>query len=218
MIKIMKRGNQKSALLCDASFSAIPLLQALKTKGIFVAVCGSRSGDPCHTLADVSFDIDYSDKKKLLEIFTDNHFNYLVPGCTDVSYISCAWVANQLDLPGYDDELAVRVINHKDEYRKIGKEMGYPIPAYETSVENFKKLNFPALLKPMSSFSGRGIIRFEKYPALKRFIEKGEFLALEGNVLLEEFVVGDLYSHSAFLQSGKILTDFFVNEYCTIHP
>jgi hypothetical protein len=214
----MKLHNKKSVLLCDASFSSIPLLKALKDKGLYVGVCGSRLSDPCHSLADASFDIDYSEKKKLLKVFTDNHFNYLVPGCTDVSYISCAWVAGKLNLPGYDDDSAVKVINHKNEYRKIGKAMGYPIPPYETSVERFSSLNFPALLKPMSSFSGRGIIRFEHYSALKRFIDKGKFIGLEGNVLLEEFVMGDLYSHSAFLKSGKILIDFFVNEYCTIHP
>lgn len=218
MTKMMKPKHQKSALLCDASFSAIPLLQALKAKGLFVAVCGSRAGDPCHELADASFDIDYSNKKKLLKIVADNHFDYLVPGCTDVSYISCAWVANQLGLPGYDGDQAVRVMNHKNEYRKFGKAMGYPIPAYETSVENFKKVSFPALLKPINSFSGRGIIKFDKYSSLRSFIDRGELLAIEGSVLLEEFAKGDLYSHSAFLKSGKIFTDFFVNEYCTVHP
>lgn len=218
MAKIMKPKNKKSALLCDASFSAIPLLEALKAKELFVAVCGSRSEDPCHTLADASFDIDYSNKKKLLKLVADNHFDYLVPGCTDVSYISCAWVADQLDLPGFDDERAVRAINHKDEYRELGKAMGYPIPAYETSVDNFKNVSFPALLKPMSSFSGRGIIKFDKYFSLRSFIDRGEFLALDGNVLLEEFAKGNLYSHSAFLKSGKIITDFFVNEYCTVYP
>lgn len=214
----MKPKNKKSALLCDASFSAIPLLEALKEKGLFVAVCGSRSGDPCHALADASFDIDYSNKKKLLKLVADNHFDYLVPGCTDVSYISCAWVADQLGLPGYDDERAVRAINHKDQYRELGKTMGYPIPAYETSIDNFKNVSFPALLKPTSSFSGRGIIKFDKYSSLRSFIDRDEFLALDGNVLLEEFAKGNLYSHSAFLKSGEIITDFFVNEYCTVYP
>lgn len=218
MAKMMKPKYQKSALLCDASFSAIPLLQALKAKGLFVAVCGSRSGDPCHALADASFDIDYSNKKKLLKIVADNHFDYLVPGCTDASYISCAWVAHRLGLPGYDGDRAVRVINHKDEYRKFGKAMGYPIPAYETSVENFKKVSFPALLKPINSFSGRGIIKFDKYASLRIFVDRAEFLELKGNVLLEEFANGGLYSHSAFLKAGKISIDFFVNEYCTVHP
>ena len=214
----MIKKNRKSALLCDASFSAIPLLEALRAEGLFVAVCGSRAGDPCHALADASYDFDYSNKKKLLKVVKENHFDYLVPGCTDVSYISCAWVAEKLRLPGFDSEMAVKVINLKDEYRKIGKEKGYPIPVYETEVENFKKLKFPALLKPMSSFSGRGIVRFEKYSQLKDFIDRGEFAALRDNVLLEEFAKGQLYSHSAFLKAGKITKDFFVNEYCTIHP
>jgi len=135
-----------------------------------------------------------------------------------VSYISCAWVAGKLGIPGYDPEETGQLINHKDRYRVFSKKMGYPIPRFETEAENFKEMQFPALLKPWSSFSGRGILRFDKYSSLKRFIDCGDFAPLRGNVLLEEFVNGQLYSHSAFLKSGKIVFDFFVNEYCTIHP
>ena len=137
--------HKKSVLLCDASFSAIPLLEALRAKGFFVAVCGLRSGDPCHALANTSYIFDYANKKKLLKVVKENSFDYLVPGCTDVSYISCAWVARQLGLPGYDNERSVRVINHKDEYRKLGKECNYPMPAFETEPANFKNLKLSAI-------------------------------------------------------------------------
>ena len=213
-----KNIYKKSVLLCDASFSAIPLLETLQAEGFYVAVCGSRPEDPCHALADKSYTFDYANIKKLLKIFKDNNFDYLVPGCTDISYTSCAWVARKLGLPGYDNEHAVRVINHKDEYRKLGKDQNYPIPAYETQSNNFKDLNFPALLKPVSSYSGRGILRFEKYSQLRKFLDSGESLLPQDQFLLEEFISGQLYSHSAFLEAGKIKIDFFVNEYCTVHP
>jgi biotin carboxylase len=213
-----KNIYKKSVLLCDASFSAIPLLETLQAKGFYVAVCGSRPEDPCHALADKSYTFDYANIKKLLKIVKDNNFDYLVPGCTDISYTSCAWVAMKLGLPGYDNEHAVRVINHKDEYRKLGKDQSYPIPAYETQSNNFKDLNFPTLLKPVSSYSGRGILRFEKYSQLRKFLDSGTSLLPQDQFLLEEFVSGQLYSHSAFLEAGKIKIDFFVNEYCTVYP
>lgn len=213
-----KKTYQKSVLLCDASFSAIPLLNALQAKGFYVAVCGSRPEDPCHSLADKSYTFNYANTKKLQKIVKDNNFNYLVPGCTDISYKSCAWVARNIGLPGYDNELAVRVINHKDEYRKLGKDQNYPIPAYETESKNFKNLNFPALLKPINSYSGRGILRFENYSQLRNFLDSAENLLPQDQSLLEEFITGQLYSHSAFLEAGKIKTDFFVNEYCTVYP
>jgi hypothetical protein len=37
-------------------------------------------------------------------------------------------------------------------------------------------------------------------------------------VIAEEFIDGKLYSHSAFIKNGKIVVDFFVNEYCTVYP
>jgi hypothetical protein len=214
----MDKKYQKSVLLCDASFSSIPLLDALQAKGFYVAVCGSRPEDPCHTLADKSYIFDYANTKKLQKIVKDNNFDYLVPGCTDISYKSCAWVAGKLALPGYDNQHTVGVINHKDEYRKLCKDQNYPIPAYETEFKNFKNLNFPVLLKPVRSYSGRGILRFEKYSQLRKFLVSAENLLPQDHSLLEEFVSGELYSHSAFLEAGKIKIDFFVNEHCTVYP
>ena len=36
-------------------------------------------------------------------------------------------------------------------------------------------------------------------------------------VLLEEFVVGTLHSHSAFILNNNILDDFFVDEFCSVY-
>lgn len=212
----MPKLRKKSALLCDAGFSALPILESLKQKGLSVAVCGARPSDPGHVLADQSFLIDYSDQQKLLSIFTEGKFDFLIPGCTDVSYQSCAWVANQLGLPGYDRPEVVKLFTQKDEFRKASKTHQYPIPNYEMNIENHAHLNFPVLVKPKASFSGRGIQKFTSAASLKKHIQIIK-ASVAKNFLIEEFVSGQLYSHSAFLRSGSIEVEFFVNEYCTIH-
>src|SRR5690349_17331663 len=112
-----ERKSTKTVLLCDAAFSAIPILLALKRMGYRVAVCGGRPNDPGHRLADISFVIDYSDKELLLGVVTDEAIDFLVPGCTDVSYFSCAWVAERLGLPGYDTSEVTNTVHRKDAFR-----------------------------------------------------------------------------------------------------
>jgi formate-dependent phosphoribosylglycinamide formyltransferase (GAR transformylase) len=69
----------KSVLLIGTSFSAVPIYSALKQLGCHVAVCGKVPSDPCHTFADESLDIDYSDRKQLLELVRKKKYQYIVP-------------------------------------------------------------------------------------------------------------------------------------------
>lgn len=212
------KNYSKKVLLCDSSFSAIPILDALKSKGFYVGVCGARISDPCHAIADESFLFDYSNKENLLDTFQSNHFNYLVPGCTDVSYLSSSWVANQLGLPGYDKPDSTQIIHDKGIFRAFSKSNNYPIPMAAHSFVDAKKLKFPILIKPTKSFSGKGIQKIDQPSQL----DEAYYALLETNpdeeFLFEEFIEGDLFSHSAFIKNKEVLFDFFVNEYCTVYP
>jgi formate-dependent phosphoribosylglycinamide formyltransferase (GAR transformylase) len=78
-----KNMIEKKALLVGSSFSAAPILFALKKYGIKVSVCGKAENDPCHQYADGSFYIDYSRPDKLMAILESNKFDFLVPTCND---------------------------------------------------------------------------------------------------------------------------------------
>jgi biotin carboxylase len=80
------------------------------------------------------------------------------------------------------------------------------------------RLKFPILVKPSDSFSGKGIVKVSCLEELSRGIELARSQSGTQSVVFEEFIDGSLYSHSAFLRNGSIAADFFVNEYCTVHP
>jgi biotin carboxylase len=208
----------RTVLLCDAAFSAVPILFALKKRGYRVAVCGARPNDPGHGLADLSFVMDYSDKELLLQTVTKEGIDVLVPGCTDVSYLSCAWVARQLGLAGFDTLESSNTIHRKDAFRKFCRSHRFPTPRSASSPSELSMLNFPILIKPADSFSGRGIVKVEKRDDVGREIQRMRSKSAIQSVVFEEFVEGNLYSHSAFIRDEKIVADFFVNEYCTVHP
>jgi biotin carboxylase len=162
--------------------------------------------------------MDYGDRDALLRTARNERIEFLIPGCTDVSYLSCAWVADQLHLPGYDTLEATHVIHKKDRFREICQHHGFPIPRSVSMRSEVSSLRFPILVKPTDSFSGRGITRVERMDDLSQGIERAVLESGSRTVVFEEFVDGNLYSHSAFLQNGKIVVDFFVNEYCTVYP
>jgi biotin carboxylase len=214
----MRANRARNVLLCDAAFSSLPILFALKKRGYRVAVCGSRPNDPGHAVADLSFPVDYSDEQSLVQLVRNNSIDFIVPGCTDVSYLSSSKVAYELGAPGFDTPESIRIIHKKDAFRKFCSERGFPIPRFASDVSELRNLRFPILVKPSDSFSGKGIVKVESFDEVSRGIAEATSYSSTRSIVFEEFIDGSLYSHSAILRNGKIEFDVFVNEYCTVNP
>lgn len=207
----------RTVLLCDAAFSAVPILFALQRRGFRVAVCGARATDPGHALADRSFLVDYSDPDNLIRIARQAEIRHLVPGCTDVSYVACAHAAETLGLSGFDTPETTAIVHGKREFRALCAEKGFNAPKSVASLAQLHQLAFPILLKPSRSYSGRGILRAEGIEDVNVALQQlGE--DQRRDVIFEEFVSGDLYSHSAILRNRRVVWDVFVHEYCTVYP
>lgn len=212
----------KKVLLAGTSYSAVPILQVLKKKGYEVAVCGSLQDDPCHALADHSYYIDYSERSLLLDVVQKNDIKYLCPACNDYSYMSCAWVAERRDLPGYDSYETTLILHNKSMFRSFAEKKGLPIPranpVHEAVELGIKISEFPMLVKPADSFSGRGMTKVENHRELLESIEIAKTNSRSGEALVEEYIEGSLHSHSIFIQDGKCVFDIFVDEFCTTYP
>ena len=73
-------------LLVDTNRAAYPIYQALCQLGHEVWVVGKNPGEPLAKLASNYFQLDYSDVDQLAAFVKEKSFDFLVPGCTDLSY------------------------------------------------------------------------------------------------------------------------------------
>jgi len=121
-------------------------------------------------------------------------------------------------LPGYDRPETTALLHKKDKFRELCRKHGFATPRSVSSPSQASALTFPIMVKPSDSFSGRGIIKVDHPGELESAIEYSKVLRGSESIVIEEFIEGNLYSHSAFLRDGKIAVDFFVNEFCTVHP
>lgn len=213
---------KKVALLAGSSFSAAPIFFALKRRGLDVWVCGKVESDPCHQYADRSFFVDYSVREELLALVQAEAVDYLVPSCNDYSYMSCAWVAEKCDFPGYDSYDTALVVHTKAAFRGATKELGLPVPE-ASRVRSLvdladQKLKLPLLVKPDDSFSGRGVTMIADLGDMQKALDDAVKYSRSGSVLVEEFVEGSLHSHSAFIRKGKVVFEVFVDEFCSVYP
>jgi hypothetical protein len=204
-------------LLVDTNRAAYTIYQSLVAQGQNVFVVGGNPQEPLAKICPNFIQLDYSDASALEGLIEREGFDYLVPGCTDVSYKVCAEV-NRGRFAGIDSVEATRAINDKNEFRAVATRLGIPVP----KVLDFEQaLHYDAVIvKPVDAFSGRGITIVKKPTpeSLQAAYSFGCETSKTRTALVEEFVCGQLYSHSAFLQAGKVVADFVVQEDCTTNP
>jgi len=215
--------SRKKVLLVGTSFSAIPLLKELKKQGFNVSVCGGLKDDPCHKYAEKSFYIDYSKKDKLLKLCQDEEFDYIVPSCNDFAYNSASYVADKLDrFYGFDSYDTTLLLHTKNSFREFTLKHDLEVPKALSADEDMHKyidtLSFPLLVKPDDSFSGQGVTKVSMLTELQDAIDFAKINSRNDKAVVEEFVEGTLHSHSAFIQDGEVLIDFFVDEFCSVYP
>ena len=150
-------------------------------------------------------------------------FDYLVPSCNDYSYNSASYVATKLNkFYGFDKFEITSILHTKNGFRKFTIDNSLSVPQAIKYTKDLDldglTLNYPLLVKPDDSFSGKGITKIIKKFELKNAVEIAKENSQNRDVIIEEFIEGNLYSHSAFIQDGKILIDFFVDEFCTLYP
>lgn len=205
-------------LLVDTNFSSAPIHDALEALGLEVFVCGGRPADSLARKSDRYVELDYSDPAAVSALARQLGLRAIVPGSNDLSYTVCAGLADE-GLPAFTDPQATWItLNAKDAFRVYAQRLGLPVPAVFDPAGSLPQV--PVIVKPSEAFSGRGIrvLHEPGAAALAEAIAAAAAVSRNGKVVVEEYVEGQLYSHSAFLRSGAIYADFFVEEHCTANP
>jgi biotin carboxylase len=209
--------KKKRVLLVDTNRAAVPIYKSLIAQGFHVTVVG---GDPQETLAKMAEnykELDYSNVSALKKYIDESGFEYIVPGCTDLSYEVCAKIGEGQFL-GVDSEENTDLINNKNKFRLLCEELLIPVPKILNLTQ---AINTPFIIvKPVDSFSGRGIEILEgaNELAVNDAFEYACSVSKTKTALVEEYVKGQLFSYSVFIKNQKVAVEFFVQEDATTTP
>ena len=206
----------KKALLVDTSFSSAPLYQSISNLGIETHVVGGNPDDYLAKIISNYHEMDYSDSNKLVKLIKKEGFDYVVPGCNDLSYKVCAEINEENTFPGIDNITNCNIINDKYLFRDFASINNLPTPKVFGYSEKISK--YPVIVKPVDAFSGKGITVVHNEEELPGAIDFAKQQSSSTRYLVEEYFQGQLFSHSAFVTNGKVKVDFIVEEHCTVSP
>ncbi|KGI77247.1 ATP-grasp domain-containing protein [Oleiagrimonas soli] len=206
-------------LLVDTNFSSAPIHDALKSMGHEVHVAGNRPDDCLAKVSRNYWNMDYADCEALASLIDQEQFEFLVPGCTDRSYLSCAAVSNGR-FPGIDQHSACEAIFDKAKFRQVAEEIGLPVPRRMAPASAETSGCTAIIVKPVDAFSGKGITVLHEVnrTTLNTAIKHAEEASPSRRYVLEEFVDGQLHSHTACIEDGHIIQDFLVREDSSVNP
>ncbi len=122
-------------------------------------------------------------------------------------------------MPGFDIYETCLLISSKRQFRHLTNSLGIPAPK-SIALEDLGKdqVDYPVIVKPNQSFSGRGISVIRNYSEITQFIEMAQKYSTDNEFAIENYIEGSLHSVSGFIKDQKLELKFFVDEFCTVYP
>lgn len=208
----------EKVLLVDTNFSSLPIYNYLCQKGYEVFVVGKNPNDALAKISENYIEIDYSNTESLEKIIYSKKIKNIIPGCTDKSYESCSIIGEDKKFWKGDSYENYKKINNKKYFKELAKSLSLPV-AKES--KDPKELNSDhVIIKPVDSFSGRGITKtlINDTKKIEDAIKFAKIESATNQYIIEEFIQGQLYSYSAFLVDQKVSNGFLVKEDCIKNP
>ncbi len=181
---------------------------------------GAREQDPLAVAGDGYYKVDYSEEVALTTLARNLAVDVIVPGCNDLSYGVCNRLSQSLDLSSLEPPEVVAALHSKDLFRDLCRSLSIPAPNHYRTVAAASASGKPVVVKPTDAYSGHGVevLLHPSTKELQQAILRSKQHSKNRNVLLEEFVQGDLFSYSAFMDEGRVVTEFHVAEFGSVNP
>lgn len=205
-------------LLLDTNFSSEPIYNYLAQAGHEVYVVGGNPGDFLARTVTNYINLDYTKTDQIRGLIKELKIDHIVPGCNDRSYQICAELNDDGKYKGIDSQFVTETILHKEKFRIFAETVGLPVPGLLE--QNSVPATWPVIVKPVDAYSGRGmtVLREQDQEHWPGAITKAREFSHTGTCMVEQYIEGQLYSHSAFIRDQKIYLDFIVEEHSTANP
>ncbi len=214
----------KKILILNGSHSDIPLILAAKELGFYVITSGNQPNLIGHRFANEYRQADYSNKEEVLSIAIDLSLDYICSCANDAGLITASFVAEQLNLPGFDPYKVSLLLHHKDQFKEYCETRDIPTPralvvssAKEAlSVKN--KIKLPLIIKPVDMTGGKGVTKVNDLAQYQQATDYAFKTSQCSKIVIEEFIEGPLHSFSTFIIKKKVHAMFSDNEFSTVNP
>lgn len=209
----------QKVLILGGSHRDIPLIEAAQELGYFVITIANKKEYIGHRYADKFYNVDFNDLTLVEQIIQDEQIDHLIPGCGEESYLNTVILSDKLHIGNFDTLQTAKLLHNKWKFKTFCLQHGVSTPKgvrYTQGSFRFS-LTFPIIVKPTNLSGGRGVTVVNDNTQLQSAIKQATQESDE--ILLEEFIQGELIACSVILLEQKIAYAFigadksYLNDY-----
>ncbi len=214
----------KKALLLCASHNDLGLIRSLRKLGFYIIATGNLPGLPGEKYVDRYIQQDYSDRHAVLELARREKVDAICQCCNDFGVYTASFVAEQLELPGYDSYATTLLLHNKDQFKKFAYENHLPcvesfaFTAPEAALEFCRSARFPLIVKPTDASAGNGISKISSMEEAERAVLNAFSVSRGKKIVLERYIQGTQHGFCTFLVHQKVIAYCSNNEYSFLNP
>ena len=198
----------KKILIIGASSLQVPGIIKAKEMGFETAVVDFDPKAVGIKYADRYYNVSTIDKEGVYEAAKDFGANGIVTLATDMPMRSLAYACEKLNLIGINYDTAVKATD-KGEMIKAFEKYDVAHPWYHiledgNSIESFAdEIKYPLIIKPTDNSGSRGVVLVHNKEELYAAISYSTKESREGNIILEEYMVGPEVSVEVIVLDGE---------------
>ena len=204
----LKALSRTKILILGGSHRDIPLIQASQALGYYVITLGAIKTYLGHNYSDKKFLVDFSDLDAVKQIIKNEQVDYILAGCSEAAYISSVTLSNELGIGCYDLLETAQLLHNKWAFKKfcLENQISTPNAQHYTPQLDLTGVSFPLAIKPTTLSGGQGVSVVNSTSELRKAVVESKKFSTD--LILEEYIEGQLIAYSLFLQDQKVIYGF----------
>ncbi len=195
------------ALVVAGGIAQAALIQELKSRGIYTILADRNPKAVARPYADEFFPVSTLDEEGIYQLALKEKVDLVLTACADQVLLITAKVSERLGLPSYIDYHTATLVSDKKYMKDIFVENGVPTSRYAVMAtydeDEIRDFNFPMIVKPVDSYSSRGVRKVLNYEEVKTAFNDAVRISRTQTAIIEEFCDGEELTVDVYVENGK---------------
>lgn len=202
-----EKGNKKKILILGSMPDFEALTKTCNECGYETIVCDTYKEGPAKKIASKYYDVDVFNVEALAAICKENDVEGVVTGFSDVLMEAYVALCERMSFRSYLSKTQLAMMRNKVFMKQCLEK--YHIPTMPCQIVDdlhpidMKKVQFPAVIKPVDGYGSRGVYCVNTKEELKLYLEQSLIVSKQHQVLIEPFHKGKEYSFFIWVKNRK---------------
>ena len=203
----------KTLLLMGGSAYASSIKKYAKEKEFRIVAVGNVADAPYHKIADKAYTVSTQNVESIVKIVRKEHCDGIFVGASEVNILPAMMVAEQTGAHYYTEANLWKRLSNKREFKDLLAAHGIGITQeYEiSSADDFEKVEYPVIIKPVDGSGARGISVAHNLDELKAGYERACKVSWTNKAIIEKYITDmtDMFIHYTIIDGKSSLSCTF---------